>query len=48
MVAKHMRCSVKAVMNMADEDIENAYIAAAAINKAMPHILKREREKAGK
>ena len=48
MVAKHMRCSVKASLRYSDEEFEQAYIAAAAINKARPHIVDREIEKAEK
>ena len=42
-----MRCSVTAAMKLSEEDIENAYVAAAAISKAMPHIIERERKKNG-
>lgn len=47
MVAKYMRCSVRTTMRMPPEDFEQAYIAAAAINKALPFLIEQQRKKGG-
>lgn len=48
MVAKQMRCSVKAAFRLEDEEFEAAFISAAAINKARPHLIDRQIEEAEK
>lgn len=43
-----MRCSVKQAMRMDEEEFEQAFTCAAAINIARPKIIEREAEKASR